>query len=176
MKTLTLSLLLVTLLVSRSASGGEIQQAAMKNDIEKVKALLSANPELVNSKSGESLRAPLHWAAWFGFEALADLLVAKGADVNVIDGGGQAPLHIAVVQKQKKMVDWLLAHKANVNARDINNETPLHYVETKEIAALLVAHKADVNAKEDHGWTPLTLAKRNSHKEVVDVLRQNGAK
>ena len=176
MKTLIVSLLLAMLGLVRSALGGPIHQAAMAGDIEKVKAILAANPEAIETKGGDTSQTPLHYAVWFGNTALAEFLLTQKADVSSKDAWGMTPLHTAVYRGQLKLLELLFAHKAEVNARDLNNETPLHLATTREIASLLLAHKADVNAKDCHGWTPLALAKKNNRKEVVEVLRQNGGK
>jgi len=44
----------------------------------------------------------------------------------------------------------------------------------KDVAGLLLANKADVNAKDDVGRTPLHSAVIFSHRDVAELLRQNG--
>ena len=53
---------LVALVWSCLAFCGEIHDAAEDGDLEKVKALLKANPDLVNSKDTNGM-TPLHFAA-----------------------------------------------------------------------------------------------------------------
>ena len=45
---------------------GEIHDAAKDGDLEKVKALLQSNPDLVFSKDDKYGATPLHWAAAAG--------------------------------------------------------------------------------------------------------------
>ena len=40
----------------------------------------------------------------------------------------------------------------------------------------LIQKKANVNAMAMHGWTPLYLAQKKEQFEVVQLLRENGAK
>ena len=63
---------------------GEIHRASQDGDLEKVKALLKDNPDLVSSKDmlGDT---PLHWAARHGHKEVAELLLASEADVDVRD-------------------------------------------------------------------------------------------
>jgi ankyrin repeat protein len=53
-----------TLVWSNFALGGEIHAAAARGDVEKTKALLAANPDLVSS-TDEHGWTPLYWAAAF---------------------------------------------------------------------------------------------------------------
>ena len=47
------------------------------------------------------------------------------------------------------------------------------HIETVEI---LVAAGADVNAESEEGNTPLTWAAKSGHPEIVDILKQAGAR
>ena len=80
------AVLLVSLACGSLAFGGEIHDAAKKGELEKVKKLLKDNPELVFSKSEDSVGyTPLHWAAYNGHKDVAESLLAKGAEVNAKD-------------------------------------------------------------------------------------------
>jgi ankyrin repeat protein len=51
------------------------------------------------------------------------------------------------------------------------------YFGSKEAVEVLLAHGADVNAKDKgNGMTPLRLAVVNGRSDVVELLRQHGAK
>ena len=41
---------------------------------------------------------------------------------------------------------------------------------------LLIQKQASVNARAMNGWTPLDIANKKGHLEVVQLLRENGAK
>jgi len=71
----------------------EILGAAHKGDLAKIRLLLNHNPNLVFSKNSEGFTA-LHYAA-FGYMEIANLLLAKNADVNAKTGKGETPLHYA---------------------------------------------------------------------------------
>ena len=90
---------------------------------------------------------PLHMAAIGGNKDIAELLIAKGADVNTKDDKGMTPLH------------WSASTRV------------------KEVTELLLAKGADFNAKDNNGKTPLDLAnKAYLGKETADLLRQHGGK
>jgi ankyrin repeat protein len=77
MKRTLLSVLSLALLLCRPACGGEIHDAALRGDLEKVQALLKADPALVSSKD-DSGRTPLHAAAVVGHKDVVDLLCQHG--------------------------------------------------------------------------------------------------
>lgn len=65
-----------------------------------VKAL-EAEPELVNAKD-QNQWTPLHEAVRGNSEAIIELLVEKGADINAEASGGFTPLDLATEFKGKK--------------------------------------------------------------------------
>lgn len=133
-------------LLSRGV-GYTIHDAVLLGDIEKVKVLLKANPELVLSKNGLGL-TPLHCAVW----------------------GRREDIHVDIVE-------FLLANKADVNARDSCNATPLMYAAVrglKNVAELFLANNADVNARDYEGLSALHSAIEFKRPDVAELLRQHG--
>jgi len=65
--------------------------AAEKGNIEAVKWHLDAGAD-VNAQDNDIRWTPLHVAAAFGHKEIAELLIAKGADVNAKNKGGETPL------------------------------------------------------------------------------------
>ena len=174
MKIAIISLLLFTTLLCRPAFCGEIHDAAKRGDLEKVKALLKDNPNLVFSKDDDGM-TPLHWAA---NKDVAQLLLTYKAEVNVRNNDGNTPLHWAVNLGTKDVVELLLANKAAVNAKNNHDLTPLHYAAAwgrKDVAELLLVHGADVNAKQNNGQTPLHRAAMAGSKDVAELLLVHGA-
>jgi len=68
---------------------------------------------------------PLLWAARYGHKAVAELLIAKGADVNAENEKGETPLHAAARYGHKAVVELLISKGADVNAKTEKGETPL---------------------------------------------------
>ena len=170
------AVLLVALAWSSTSFGGEIHDAARKGDLEMVKALLNANPELALSKETNGATA-LHWAALLGHKEVAELLLVNKAEVDARDSAGETPLIWAAYKGHKDVVELLLANKANVNAKDRIGATPLHaaaqYGHT-DVAELLLASKADINAANNVGETPLHFAAAAGHGDMAVLLRQHG--
>ena len=66
----------------------------------------------------------MHGAAVFGRKEIAELLIAKGADVNAkIDGAGLTPLHMASGSGRYEIVELLIDKGADLNAKDIVGRT-----------------------------------------------------
>ena len=113
-----------------------IYEAARRGDIAAVKQRLAAGTKAdTKTKDGTT---PLHTAARFGHKEVAELLIAKGADVNAaVDG--ITPLHFAVARGHKEVAELLIAKGADVNAKNDGGETPLDGADG-EIADLLRKH------------------------------------
>ena len=110
MKHLLLTTIAAVLLVgcgkpSNPAADRALLKAAEFGNIEAVKQHLADGAE-VNAKSSGG-RTPLHWAANRGHEEVAELLIAKGAEVNAMDVLlGWTPLDYA----EGETADLLLKH------------------------------------------------------------------
>jgi ankyrin repeat protein len=188
---------------SSLAIGGEIHDAAKSGDLEKVKALLKAHPDLVNSKLDDNGYTPLHAAALFGHKDVAELLLSNKAEVNakaktyghnylmsprihmmdMKDEGEIAlddatPLHLAAWNDHKDVVELLLTNKAKVNAEATWHATPLHYAAewgNTGVVEVLLAKEANVNAKNTSGMTPLHYAAAHGQTDVAKLLLANKA-
>lgn len=116
-----------------------------------------ANVDAVDDVRGWSL---LFWAVAHCNTKAVQLLVKKGADVNLTDKDGYTPLHLA----QTPIIAQILIDKgANVKARGKDGNTPLHMLYPIVTTQILIDHGADVNAKNQKGETPLNLAIRDGN-------------
>lgn len=81
-------------------------------DIEKVKALLKENPNLVFDRDEGTVGvSPLLEAISDNHKEIAELLLANKADVNVLDDGGMTPLRRAESWHcSPEILDWLRQH------------------------------------------------------------------
>ncbi|MGA2222165.1 MAG: ankyrin repeat domain-containing protein [Verrucomicrobiia bacterium] len=187
-------ILLVALVCCGFAFCGEIHEAVGKGDLEKVKALLKANPDLVFSKDDDG-GTPLHYVAlpdkrflanyvygdktalakaYKSRREIAELLLNHKADINVKNKRDETPLFIAARKGDQDIVELLLNNHADVNTKTKEGRTPLFEAACKglkDIVKLLLDNKADVNASEVNGWTPLHSAvSMSANKDVVELL------
>ncbi len=162
-------------LISFNERNTEIHKAIQRNDLEKIKALLKADPEAVNMKDekDEEGVSPLQWAAAWSKREAAELLLVNGASVNGKSRSGVSALHEAVTHRNKELAELLLKHKADINIRDAEGRTPLywavldygrqggHEILDKVMLEFLLSKGADLNAKDANGATSLQMAARN---------------
>ncbi|MFC2155084.1 ankyrin repeat domain-containing protein [Acidobacteriota bacterium] len=168
---------LVLLTFSVVIFAGDIHEAAKRGDLVKVKTLLQKDPTLLNAK-GENQKTPLHWAAEAGHTEIAEFLVSKGAEINILNVISETPLHYAAVYGHKEIVELLLKKGAKVNIVDHAKRTPLFmtaFYGRKGIVKLLLDARAQVDLKDERSNTPLRWAAFRGHKEVVDMLLEKGA-
>jgi uncharacterized protein len=122
----------------------DICTAAMLGWGERVAALLDADPALAGATGAHGIPV-LYFPVIRGHTGIAELLLARGADVNA-GAGGTTALHGAALFGQPEMARWLLAHGAEAGARDYEGKTPLRVAEERdqaEVAAILRAHDGD---------------------------------
>jgi ankyrin repeat protein len=128
----------------------DVLEAAALGEVDTLRALLDAEPDAVHSWSADGF-TPLHYAAFFGHEPAARLLLERGADIEAVSRNKEfapeaRPLHSAVAAGQRRL------------------------------ARFLIESGADVNARQHLGFTALMGATQNGDEELVALLRAHGAK
>jgi uncharacterized protein len=182
----------------------ELIDAIKQGDSAKVESLIQADPSLVNTRADTGESAFL-LASYYGQRAIADLLRANGANLNVFEAAvagdteqvaaylqtspelarayaqdGWTALHLAAYFGQRDVVAALLAAGADVNARTTNaqNNLPLHAAvagQHREIVDLLLESGADVLARQEGGWTALHGAAQDGDRQMIAALLAHGA-
>ena len=172
--------LLVSLLFSGATlPDSPVADAAMKGDIEAVRALLKDGAD-VNAAQGDGMTA-LHWAAEAGDVEMVGMLLYAGAGLESVTRlGDYTPLHLASKAGKEWVVAALLEAGADPVARTTTGGvTPLHFAAASGSAAaveVLLGHGAAVDVKESvRGQTPLMLAAALNRVGAVRVLLENGA-
>jgi ankyrin repeat protein len=112
--------------------------ALVLGKVERVSRELKANPDLAQSRGVHDLPA-LYFAAIGGDIAVAELLLAAGADVNA-RAQAAAPIHGAVMGGSTDTLRLLLRHGADASAPDYSGRdapTLARELGLQEIAALV---------------------------------------
>ena len=100
------------------------------------RALAGAALDVVDEEG----RSALHYAAWNGLQATAEVLLRHNASVDVrTTDRGSTPLHFAAGMGKLACVKLLLSYGADTTLRDIDKWTPLDLA------------KQDLMASEDTG-------------------------
>jgi len=112
-----------------------------RGDPERIKNLIGDGAK-VNIRGAKGW-SPLHAAAYQGHREAAELLIARGADLEAFTEGPQAgstPLHAAAFKGHRELVELLIERGARVNAVTRDGKTPLDYAEVmghEEVVELL---------------------------------------
>jgi ankyrin repeat protein len=149
----------VELMEAAQREVAELKQAIDANDLERVKAVMTRNPELHRAPLGYGKNGPLTWVAecrvpWEAPTAtrlaMAQWMIDNGSDVHQ---GGDGPLmRAALVDMRIPMMELLVNNGADVNA-EWSGRYPIVFApcETLEPAALkwLLNHGANPNCARD---------------------------
>jgi ankyrin repeat protein len=117
-----------------------LQIAVQKDHRDVVTYLLDSGAE-VNSRNKDGYTA-LHFVT---SKTMAELLITRGADVNIPDNYGLIPIHNAVLEGYRDIVEYLISQGADIN-----------YIENK-------------------GFTPLRMAVQYQLPDIAELLRRHGA-
>ena len=144
--------------VDSLAEIGQLRQAIDTNDLDRVKALMTRNPDLHRAPLGYGKNGPLTWVAecrvpW-GPPAPARLAIARwmienGSDVHQ---GGDGPLMRAALRGERiPMMELLVAAGADVNA-EWNGHFPILWAPCESVNPValqwLLEHGADPNCPQ----------------------------
>src|SRR3954447_12005184 len=188
-----------------TSSSAAFIDAIKAGEFERVKAMVSAEPTLIDARSRTGESAILT-AVYHRQKEIVNLLVARGAPLDLLEASaageierverllgdttadainaystdGWTPLHLAAFFGHIKIAETLIARGADVTARsrNSNGNTPLHAAlagNHKFVAGLLLGSGADINAADAAGWQPLHLAAANSNLDAIKTLIAQGA-
>ena len=162
----------------RGAATAPVADAAMKRDIDAVRALLKDGAD-VNAAQGDGMTA-LHWAARTGDVELTQMLLYAGANVKAATRlGNYTPLMMAADQGHAKVIAALVSGGADVKAANALGTTPLMLAAASgnpDAVTILVENGAEIEATEKtFGQTPLMFAVSNNRLAAIQALLKAGA-
>lgn len=105
----------------------DLWTAAAEGDLEAIKQHISSGTDL-DAKEPIGGGTPLMVAAFMGQTQAAELLIEKGAGLNLRNNDGATALHIAAFFGHPKTVKLLLSKGIEVDAKNIRGETALDAV------------------------------------------------
>jgi ankyrin repeat protein len=179
------------------ASNAPLRVAAACGDVETARALLANGAEIDSLDKGghtpmlvalfgTGLRSvPDAFVAQFisddtmkpcmdkddGYERTVRLLIDKGANVNIrATDGGETPLYVAAIFGNVELVNLLLAKRVNVNSKSWQDRSVMKWMQ--ELRTL----PNDPEIKDDKVLMDWLGATRTRHSEIVNLLKQAGAR
>jgi ankyrin repeat protein len=186
------------------AQAHEMVTAVQTGDLARVKALLAAEPRLVNALDANGLPTVLV-ATYYGQKEAALALVEGGAELTIFAAAavgrldrvqeavqewpgwvnehsrdGFTPLQLACFFGHEETALWLMDQGADINAVAKNKQQirPVHAAAANGNLTLLRAlleRGADVNARQEGDFTPLHEAANNGHMAMAQLFLQHGA-
>ena len=104
-------------------------------------------------------------------ETIVDILLAHGADPEVVSSYERTALFYACTDNRQNIVQMLIEHGANVNSRNYAGETPLtESTDNSNIFKYLISKGTDINSVDDYGQTALMLGFEIERDEIIYFL------
>jgi len=133
-----------------------------------------------DANSGDDFGSALMHAANCGHVEIAHTLLIRGADPNAMNRNGSTALIYAAERGSADIVNLLLRNNADTDARQKDGTTVLIFAAILGhvgIVKTLIDCGADLSARESqYGRTCLGWAIQQGHTEIVQLLKEAGAK
>lgn len=149
------------LVPDEDALNDKLFQAVQARDVELLKNLLSqgASPDVVDYEGDSLLIKAVPFA---NGEAICDVLIRAGANLNKTNKDGDTALMKALIYKKNALAVKLIAAGADVNIANIKGETPLRraflYARNMSLIKALIKAGANVRSRDAFGKTALDYA------------------
>ncbi|ACP21050.1 hypothetical protein Aasi_1784 [Candidatus Amoebophilus asiaticus 5a2] len=117
----------------------------------------------------------LHQAVKLGDEYIVELLLEKGASINIQNIEGETVLHLATNSNNTDLAKKIIGKGAKLEVQNKRGYTPLHLAAEQgyiDVAKELIPHlnSEQLNLANIEGQTPLHLAASWGHSKVVSLL------
>ncbi|RUS77580.1 hypothetical protein EGW08_014656, partial [Elysia chlorotica] len=151
--------------------GKRLLEAAKRGETDAVRALMSNGAPFTTDWLGTS---PLHFAAQFGHQDTAEVLLRAGISRDARTKVDRTPLHVASQEGHLSIVQLLLQSNADIDAKDMLKMTPLHWSTEKghvAIIGMLIRNGADITLEDKFNRTPVDIALNNGRTDIAQLLQ-----
>ncbi|XP_059159667.1 GA-binding protein subunit beta-1-like isoform X2 [Physella acuta] len=151
--------------------GKRLLEAAKRGETDTVRALMSNGAPFTTDWLGTS---PLHFAAQYGHQETAEVLLRAGISRDARTKVDRTPLHVASQEGHVAIVQLLIGSNADIDAKDMLKMTPLHWSTEKghvSIIGQLIRNGADVTLEDKFNRTPLDIALANGRTDIAQLLQ-----
>ena len=104
---------------------------------------------------------------------MVDLLISKGADIQMVDNEGNTLYHTAVKRGKLEFLEKLNTYPLDINKKNNEGLSPLQkavmIAKNVEVINFLLSKGADKNVLTDLGETVYELAKENEALKGINV-------
>jgi ankyrin repeat protein len=154
----------------------DVFEATTLGFVDRLRERLDEDPACAMAYSPDGFTA-LHYAAFFGKEEAARILLEAGASVDAYTRNPFAnqPLHAAAAGRHIEVSRRLIAAGADVDATQHGGFTPLHEAAQHgdvELAELLLSAGADPSIALPDGQTAADVAEAAGHHDLATRLRR----
>ena len=129
----------------------------------------------INSLDTKDSSTPLSMAIEQGYDDVASVLIARGANLTTRNKALYDPLHLACINNCSSIIMQLLDKGSNINSLDANGNTALmlslHY-ENSDIATILMNRGADYSVQNKFKKTALDMAKERGLRDICAQLEE----
>ncbi len=161
-----------------------LMDAAESGNAVEVERLIDKEVDL--NQSDVNGHYPLTTAAAYGKAGVVKLFIDAKADLNVqTQWIGKSAIMLAAERDDIAVVQLLIDAQANLDLQDRYGRTALMMAISSSMAIgssnneapkALIKAGANLELEDQHGWTAFTLADRINNTEIVELLKQHGAK
>ncbi|XP_051803192.1 CARD- and ANK-domain containing inflammasome adapter protein [Acanthochromis polyacanthus] len=159
---------------AESKSENLIHMIAANGEVELLEELLGDTDINTVNASNETL---LHAAAEHGHLSIIQLLIHKGARLDLQDNVGHTALHKAASMGHTDIMRVLIKAGASIHTLDLHGKNPIHLaVDDEHLDSVKILVEEEVKQSESHNQDMfLHMAAMEDNCRLAELLLQNGA-
>ena len=152
--------------------------AAARGHSDILLCLINHGADLNKTKFNVHKRTALHYAIEYGHLKVVELLLSKGAGIDVEDEDGHTPLMLAALRGHSDILLCLINQGDDLNKTNRRKRTALHYASESgnlEVVELLLSKGTGIDVEDEDFHSPLMLASKYRYFNIVYHLIAAGA-